>query len=199
MADSEATSKHRLIGSLVLAALLFLTVIWMVWPPAPELDSEIVQPLEIEAPVFVPPDIADVEPLHEEAPLDPKMQSPSVEPSARDIALNQQSKPEPESLTQIVVDTGTKTKSESISPKVLKSAWVVQVGTFSDHANAAKLHERLLAAKYPAFLEPASVSPGKNATRVRVGPFPSKPEADRARESLLKGLKLNGFVKQVEN
>ena len=68
-------------------------------------------------------------------------------------------------------------------------AWVVQVGSFSNEQNAAKLVDELLAARFPAFREKARVG-GKTVHRVRVGPEVDRKQAEAMASGIGKRFKL---------
>jgi DedD protein len=61
--------------------------------------------------------------------------------------------------------------------------YVVQLGAFSNAANARALQKKLQENKFKAYTELIK-SPGGDRTRVRVGPYPSKEAADKARSQL---------------
>ena len=59
------------------------------------------------------------------------------------------------------------------------AGWAVQAGAFGSQENAVKLRDRL-AARYPSpWIEDFS-----GLKRVKFGPYPSRPEAEAARDSL---------------
>ena len=67
------------------------------------------------------------------------------------------------------------------APSVRQPApgWAVQAGAFGSLENAVKLRDRL-AARYPSpWIEDFS-----GLKRVKFGPYPSRPEAEAARDSL---------------
>ncbi len=83
-------------------------------------------------------------------------------------------------------------------PRVGLSAWVIQVGSFSNRDNAEGLVEKLQAKKFPAFLEQTEVE-GKTLFRVRVGPEIDEKLAQKLLKNLnktLKPLKLKGSLKK---
>jgi DedD protein len=61
---------------------------------------------------------------------------------------------------------------EPVSPT---GQWAVQVGSFAERPRADRHAERLRAAGFTIFFEPYD-----GLTRVKVGPFPSRSEADAA-------------------
>lgn len=78
----------------------------------------------------------------------------------------------PVTLTVVTLGTGRRSAPPATS-------WTVQAGAFASEENAQRLKERL-AARYPkAWLEPFA-----GLTRVKVGPYPTREEAEAAQESL---------------
>ncbi len=75
----------------------------------------------------------------------------------------------------------------------LASAWAVQVGSFVQSDNAAKLEARLRGAGFPAFVDTVATPKGLRY-RVRVGPVLDKSEAARLAERIHERLGLKGFV-----
>jgi DedD protein len=70
--------------------------------------------------------------------------------------------------------------------------YVVQLAVLADAANAIKLRERAKAEGYSSYTESLQTQEGTR-TRVRVGPFPSRDSAEKARDKL-KHLAPNGIV-----
>ncbi len=73
------------------------------------------------------------------------------------------------------------------------SAWIVQLGSFTDEGNAQSLNEKLRKAGYPAFVEPLKKN-GKISYRVRVGPEIKRSEADLLLKNMKDKMKLDGIV-----
>lgn len=73
------------------------------------------------------------------------------------------------------------------------TAWVIQVGSFSDEKNANRLSDKLKKAGYTAFVE---ISSNKNGDiyRVRVGPEISKNKADALSIKIKKQQKLSSAI-----
>jgi len=69
-----------------------------------------------------------------------------------------------------------------------EEAFVVQLGAFSNAANAKALQKKLRDNKFKAYTEPVK-SAGGERVRVRVGPYASREAAEKARERL-KSMKL---------
>jgi len=73
------------------------------------------------------------------------------------------------------------------------TAWVVQVGSFSQQDNASGLRDKLRAKGYKAFVEQAQTSAG-TVYRVEVGPVLERSAAESLRQKLHQELKLDGLV-----
>lgn len=79
------------------------------------------------------------------------------------------------------------------TPVAAERAWVVQVGSFNQQANAIALRDKLRKKKYTAFVE--SVKTGQTTTyRVRVGPHVRRADAEAEAQSLAKQLNIKGVV-----
>ncbi len=70
---------------------------------------------------------------------------------------------------------------------------MVQVGSFSKRGNADGLQARLAKRGYHAFVE-AVRGPNGTIYRVKVGPRPSRDEADALRQRLIDEEKLQGII-----
>ncbi len=68
--------------------------------------------------------------------------------------------------------------------------WAVQAGSFTRRENAFRLRDRLRAQGFAAFVEPYAGPDGAQAWRVRVGPEPTRADAEglRARVAQAAGL-----------
>jgi len=73
------------------------------------------------------------------------------------------------------------------------SAWIVQLGSFTDEENAQSLNKKLRKAGYPSFVEPIKKD-GKISYRVRVGPEIKRSEALKVLKNLKEKMKLDGIV-----
>lgn len=175
--------KKRLIGATVLVSLIVIFVPMLlekesvvstdleenIIPDKPDTDfPSRVLPLETEDLSKPPP--AETEPVEKVTQPVPKKEVAKKEPEAK-------SKPDP-----VIKD-----KKEP-AQRVGLTAWVIQVGSFSQRSNADKLVKTLHGEKYSAFTDQVDVK-GKILHRVLVGP-----EVDKKRaEQML--VKLNKFLK----
>jgi len=91
--------------------------------------------------------------------------------------------------TQTVTQAPTTTPAAA-KPKV---GFAVQIGAYSDKADAEAVIARLKAAGFIAFTEPVNTA-GGTLYRVRVGPEITRAEAEQLRTSVSDKLKLDGMV-----
>lgn len=168
--------------------------LWVAWPPSPNSDSDVND--EIEQPVFIAPDIVQEKAKEEPPHRDAQIPTVSEEPVTRPV---HNSKPEPVVALKPIMKPKVGATNKAASPPITQNLnWIVQVGTFSDQANAEKLNKQLKANNYPSFLQPITLAKSRKATRVRVGPFGSQTKANEIRDALKRQLKINGFVKKSE-
>lgn len=172
-------ARRRLVGAiaLVLLVVVFLPMfldsepkplnqdIAIIIPPPPGPDSSsqpaTAAPAGVAPPIpVVPPAKTETAPLVRSAPVVvPKAETPNPEP-----------RPAP------------------VQPVKTSEDFVVQLGAFSNPANARVLQRKLQENKFKAYTEVIKSSGGER-TRVRVGPYDSREAAERARERM-RSLKL---------
>ena len=78
----------------------------------------------------------------------------------------------------------------------LEPAWAVQVGSFSEPANAEAQRERLRADGYAALISTVRSGSGES-TRVAVGPIISRDDAAKLEQELERRYKLDAVVRRV--
>lgn len=179
--------KRRLIGATVLVSLAVIFV-----PMLLEHDPEQQQGITDSTVPPRPPQDFSSRILPLEAPR----------PSAPS-----QVRPDPVSRSQPVEEAAPVAPAEPVQPppevepeeaRVGLSAWVIQVGSFSNRENADSLISELREKGFPAFIEQAEVS-GKQLFRVRVGPEVDKVRAEALLADLdraLESKKLKGSLKR---
>ncbi|MEO8038767.1 MAG: SPOR domain-containing protein [Betaproteobacteria bacterium] len=161
--------------------------------PPPASQSAVPQEAPTEAKsaddvsVSPPPATASPTPVPEPAPAVPPAEPEKKAEPAKQVEL---SKPAPSVKEPRREPPKAATALES-------EGYVIQLGAFSDAANAKQLHQRLRAARMPAYLEPIKTPQGQK-TRVRVGPFASEDAAEKARQRLLKLALSKGDLKIVK-
>ncbi len=210
-------AKHRLIGAavLVLAGVVGFPLLFDTQPRPVAVDI----PIEIPAknavkPLVIPvapqvasgkvaapasltpreeivtekkaltPEPAASAPVQKEAKADPKPE-PKAEP-----------KPEPKvaAKTPPVIDEAVRAKAllEGKAAPEADGRLVVQVGAFSDADKAKEVRQKLEKAGLKTYTQVADTKDGKRI-RVRVGPFATKADADKA-ASKIKGLDLPAAI-----
>jgi DedD protein len=86
-----------------------------------------------------------------------------------------------------------KTETVDAGKPAVERAWVVQIGSFNQQANAMALRDKLLKKKYAAFVD--TLQTGQSTTyRVRVGPHVRRADADTQATRLAKEFKIKGVV-----
>ncbi len=152
--------------------------------PQPDTPVVVTQPLTIGQPQIssqtqiTQPKIAKIETL-------PAVNEPVVKPAAKLGSI----KP---NVTQAKVSKPKKPAAGSA--KAGKGAgYVVQVGSFSQEQNAASLKDKLLTSGFPAFVQTAAIG-SKSIYRVKVGPRPSRDDADQLRLRLIDKASVEGII-----
>lgn len=125
-----------------------------------------------------------------EAAPKPTVVKPEVKP-----APSKTDKTEPVAKPQ---DDGNKARAllEGKPPTVKGERHVVQVGAFSDPAKVREVRRKLEQAGMSTFTQVVETSDGKSTTRVRVGPFSSREEADKVAAKVRK-LDLSAAVLRI--
>ena len=192
-------ARRRLVGAiaLVLLIVVFLPMILdseprplnqdiaITIPPIPKADSTGPAPttdqgIAATPPVSTKPHVAGLPegrsvPPEAATATDPKVELPksdSPQGDVRPAKPAQKHEAKPGAAGQVGVDDG----------------FVVQLGAFSNAANARTLQKKLQDNKFKAYTETIKSTAG-DRTRVRVGPYRTREEAEKARERL-KSMKL---------
>ena len=152
----EQPLKHRLIGAVILISLAVIFVPMLIGQKPTDTDI-----ITIEIP---------------EAPKDIEPNTPTLAEQEDEVlatvSISKESGVKITELSKPTIPEPPQTKTvEGIS------AWVVQVGSFSDSKNANALASKLKAAGFTAFVEQSSIKSG-DIFRVRVGPELSKEKAE---------------------
>jgi DedD protein len=187
----EQKLKERLVGAAVLVAVavIFIPVIFTESPETEVISgSNIPEKPETNFNSRIVPVIES----NDKAPLEPIIRKDD------DLIIEQKVVAE-----KVISDRETKAEKETSEKKsttesdvkstVGVSAWIVQLGSFTDEGNAQSLNKKLREAGYPAFVEPLKKN-GKFSYRVRVGPEIKRSEADKLLKKLKEKMKLDGIV-----
>lgn len=178
-------ARRRLVGAVVLVLLVVVFVPMFLdrgpRPKSQDIDIKIPpipgQPQPQQAPAAAP--VPEPAPPLGAAASD---NSTAVPASAAAEAVAAKDATAPPEASQTAANETTQKE-----PKGSES-FVIQIGAFSDPANARHLVEKLKAEKIPAYTEPVKSAQGEK-TRVRAGPYPTIAAAEQAR-TRLKQLKL---------
>jgi DedD protein len=119
----------------------------------------------------------------------PKAESP---PQVAKAEAKPESKPEPKPAANAEDGARAKALLEGKSVDVTEGRFVVQVGAFADATKARETRQKVEKAGLKTYTHVAETKDGKRI-RVRVGPFASRAEADKAAQKI-KGLDLPAAV-----
>lgn len=195
--ELKRRGRKRLIGAITLG-LLAIVFLPMIFDSEPKRGGGNLKTQEISVQV---PAKEGQPPLAAPSPAQTASQSPSQTPSpaqapvAAPVAKAEPAKPVEstakaaanEPPKQAPVSRQDKPPQVDKAPKAApaparsqeKSGFVVQLGVFSSAENANQAVEKMKDAKLPVYTESIPIKSG-NATRVRVGPFPTREKADAA-------------------
>lgn len=196
--------KQRLVGAAVIVALAAIFIPMILegpddgmgpigsnLPPAPEYKvKDRLEPLVLPP----PPAESDSAPAAAEVPEAPEAALPETAAPAQ-----AESEPEPEPAPEPAPAPAPEPAVEPApapppaAASTPASGWVVQVASFSQQANAERLRDQLQARGYKAFVESASTG-GGTTWRVRVGPVPERPAAEKIQGEIAKVFDLKGLV-----
>ena len=178
-------ARHRLIGAtvLVLIAVIGFPMVFDTKPREVSSDIRIDMPdRDAVRPSQVPqlPAVAAKQPVPDDVKL-PESQAP--EPTPKEEVVEAPKTPEAKQAeVKDTKDTKEETKPEAAQTNEAKpdtaGRFVVQVGAFSDEAKVKEVRAKLEKAGLKTYIHVAQTKDGKR-TRVRVGPFDSKAEADK--------------------
>lgn len=187
-------ARRRLVGAVTLA-IAVVVVLPMVLDSKPEQrDQEIDIRIPSEDLVEeLGPESASLKesvPLKESAPVTETPAAPK-KPSA-EIAQKERTSSRPDVMASPSADdpdTPAASKGKNVRPS---SGYVVQLGAFSEPAKADQQMQKLASQNIAAYTE--TLKSGKaGITRVRVGPFARREDAENTRQKL-KGLGFHGVV-----
>ncbi len=210
--------KQRLVGALIL--LSGGVVLWSLLftgpaaykvnettqiPPAPAVSQpEPIAPVrpaaisEVEEPAPLPePPVPDlVSKANEDTPEAPTVDATSsAKPVAKPEPVVGGRAPEPKAPVAAAPTAATESPKTNTKPSAATpEAWVIQVASFSNSANAESLRKRLAAKGYDAFVKSVSTPGGKSMQRVFVGPELKKSQAERHKADIEKAFRLKALL-----
>ncbi|MEJ2685681.1 MAG: SPOR domain-containing protein [Gammaproteobacteria bacterium] len=195
----EERVKQRLVGAIVLVALAVIFIPMILQGPddgsgsgssLPPPPKVVQQPLpSVPPPATVPARPAEGTALGGS----PDKHGASTPPASE---ASQQPRARPETSTAPTAApsaaTGHQQGGNHAGDQAL-TAWVVQVGSFSQQDNATSLRDKLRTKGFKAFVQQASTSEGA-VYRVEVGPILKRADADALRDKLQTQMQLKGLV-----
>jgi DedD protein len=182
-ARPDFNPKHRIVGAIILVALvvIFVPMLLNENEPPPELKGVRETPPRgaTETKVIVTPVAAE-----EAKPR----QNPEAVTKTETTPAIVESAPKPETKPAPVEKPAKAPAADKIT-----QGWVVQVGTFSNTENANHLRDKLKSHGHTVHTESVTLA-GKKALRLRVGPFSNKELAVKAQAQINKELHVQGVV-----
>jgi DedD protein len=145
-----------------------------------------------EDPQEEPPSSADTTLLEDFGGETPAKAAEAEEPSPEAPQETAESTPEPDRRRNRR-DRAAEKAAAAAEPAVPKGSVVIQVFSSADQSQADRIRNRLTSGGYQAYLSPVEVS-GHTMYRVRLGPFPSRAEAQKVAERVRKGYQLDTWV-----
>ncbi|MGE0100483.1 MAG: SPOR domain-containing protein [Hydrogenophaga sp.] len=194
--EKQASTRQRLWVLVALNALLVGALVggYVAWtgvpvaatgapakvPPEPAASAVSVPVVPAPEPTASAPEAA---PAPADRPQEVVVEPPPPEPAPPEVTPVLQEPPPPAPPpAPILAPTPPALSGPAASPSVPR-AFAINVGLFADPANAEKAHARLLQEGLPAFTQTVEMPKGVR-TRVRVGPFVSRAEAEAAAERI---------------
>lgn len=192
----ESQVKERIVGAAVLVGLGVWLIPWILdgtseVPAEPDVVEQLTLPAAEESRAPVRTEIVGLEPIAPVADAGSKRSADEAGSESRDPeqivpagdrapAASDEAAGEPEAATgQALADSG---KNEN-EPDVSTGGWSVQVGAFSEIANANQLVARVGTYGFDASVSEIQ-SAGQTLHRVRVGGFEHEAQAEAAASSL---------------
>jgi DedD protein len=209
-------ARHRLIGAgvLVLIGVVGFPLLFDTQPRPIAVDIPIeipdrnkVKPLPLpaqpvtQAPVAAGPVTGDVQPKEAPTPAPAKVAAAEPAKVQPQPAAKAEPKPEPKPEAKAApkpADDGAKARAllegqpTQVAAATAEGRFVVQVGAFADATKVREVRQKVEHAGMKTYTNVAETKDGKRI-RVRVGPFGSRAEADKAAEKL-KGLDLPAAI-----
>lgn len=204
--------KKRLVGAVVLVCLgvIFIPMLLDERTPSrmPAFGSNV--PAEPERrfdTLDIPLQLPEAPSRTRQTVVETQTEVQELEQAARARAPSEQSRPAPEKSPTPPVEQAKAPAPDSQPTLAAPSApepeaagapdgpksWVVQVGSFTEPANAFRLRDRIRKNGFPAFVEQLRTG-GAIAYRVRVGPELSRDRAEQLNGKLAAALQLEGLV-----
>lgn len=209
----QVKTRYRLVGLVVVLALLFIFVPWIwqrsVLPPRARVSMNVPKAptpptVSIQAPT--PPAVADetVNTFTVKAAAPPASSLPASTPATAPVSKPVQTAQKPANKATVVVQKMPSATQDAAEREMaadvgaganqLPAAWVVQLGTFGNAANAQALITRLRRDGFDAYEREISQGAAK-LTQIFVGPEINKASIQKMLSDLKKRYQLEGVIK----
>jgi DedD protein len=186
-------ARHRLIGASVLVVLgvVGFPLVFDTQPRPVSVDIAVDIPDRATSKPLVSASAA-TKPLSASAALDPKEEVVLPSKPAPKVETKPEPKPEVKPKTDVAPSDIKPATDKAATDKPAASAsdakdnaprFIVQVGAFSEDAKAQEVRFKLEKAGFKTYTHVANTKEGPR-TRVRVGPFPSRDEADKVAQKI---------------
>jgi DedD protein len=192
--------KQRLIGAIVIIALAVIFIPMILegpddelsprtqdMPPPPTIDYQTEVELAVPEEASEPAEsLADTTTEQEVSAIPVP---PMSEPEAGIVETEAPAKPAEPAVAKPTSPAIPSRSTTSITP----GGWILQVGSFSQQANALSLRDRLKKSGYQASVKDVKAA-GGTIHRVLVGPVSDRPAAEKLRNKLASEQKLTAMV-----
>lgn len=190
---AQSSSRNRFLGVVAINFALISVGLGLYWRADGAVEMKDTPPLPVtQSPPWPKP--SPLNDLKSPEPLEAVIQTPVESPPPAEPVLAPALP-----MAQAVVEPTPRAPSSSRSTnavatvKAVSTRYYVNVGLFSNAGNAERAHQRLKEEGLPVTTETVSLSKGKRS-RVRVGPFPNRSEAEAAAHSI-RALDLDAVVR----
>ena len=167
--DVRRQSRHRLIGAslLVVVAVVGFPMVFDNQP----------RRIPVHLPIHIPaqPPVSPLTPVAA-VPAEPPTPSPAPTPAAAVAPGPEAKAPSPAPAAKPAAPAPSK-------PDAAGERFVVQVGAYADAASVRNVRQKIERAGLKTYTQVAKTNEG-NRTRVRLGPFNSRAEAERAAQKI---------------
>lgn len=161
----EYQLKHRITGAAIIATAAALVIAWLLGPSSIE------------------PPKGGAGSAPQTAPSDLGLPAPAATPQQQSAGAAA----EPEAALLPERPSGARDAGQdevASTPATAESGWAVRVGAFSSQANVDRVTARLEGAGFEVNTTRVQTAQGKDATRIWLGPYPSRQTAREVSERL---------------
>ena len=196
--EREFDPRHRIVGAIIIVvlAVIFVPMIldqneWAPRQPGAKHESQssnsktvVMRVEDMRRKRTLPSDVSRAE------KVESKAKAKNTKPSSKQSAA---AKPVPKPEKQVAVSTPKPAAVKKKPQPVIKDGWVVQLGTFANQKNVDRIRTKLSNKGFKVRTESVRLASGP-ATRVQVGPYGRKAQAETMRKRIESDLGLKGSV-----